>query len=79
MPRAFRFGNYGVFVPQERGQPHNLPHAHVKYRGQLVASVFLLTLTVYRQHERLPEDLLVRLREAQAEMLVMWEKLNDGD
>ena len=71
--------NYGVYVPRECGQPHNLPHAHIKYRGRLIASVFLLTLTVYGQHETLPEDLLERLREAQAEMLTMWAELNDGD
>jgi hypothetical protein len=79
MPRAFRLRNYGVYVPHERGQPHHLAHAHIKNHGRLIASVFLLTLTVYRQYEALPDDLMERLREAQPEMLALWGRLNDDE
>jgi hypothetical protein len=47
MPRAFRFGNYGVYVLSERGQRHHLPHAHVKHGRRRVAAFYLLTLTIY--------------------------------
>jgi hypothetical protein len=79
MPRVFRLRNYGVYVLKERGQPHHNPHAHIKNHRRLVASVFLVSLTVYRQYEPLPDDLMERLRETQSEMVDLWGRLNDDD
>ncbi len=42
----------------------------------MIASVFLFTLTVYGQHEPLPDELIARLRDAQEEMLELWGTLN---
>jgi hypothetical protein len=76
MPRVLKCGNYGVFVLDERGQRHHRPHAHIKHRGHRVASIFLLTLRVFDETERLPSDLVDHIREHQEELLAAWEKLN---
>lgn len=78
MARGFRFGNYGVYVLPERGQPHHLPHAHVMRRNQRVATVALLTLTVFHQCEPLPAQLVERIRNEQPALLDLWVDLNDG-
>jgi len=76
MPRILTYGNYGVFVIDERGQRHHSPHAHIKYRGTRVASVFLLTLEVFHAVERLPPGLLEHLAEHQGELIAAWEEEN---
>jgi hypothetical protein len=78
MPRILTYGNYGVFVLQERRQRHHRPHAHIKHRGQRIASIFLLSLEVFDAIERLPSDLLTHMHEHHDELLAAWEKLN-GD
>jgi hypothetical protein len=78
MARAFRFGNYGIYILRERGQPHHLPHAHIKHRRRLVATVYLLTMTIQEQGERIPEGLVEELRNRQEALLALWSELN-GD
>jgi hypothetical protein len=78
MARILVYGTYAVFVLNERGQPHHLPHAHIKHRGHLVASIFLLTLEIFDQRERLPSGLVGHISEHQEELLAAWEELN-GD
>ncbi|MDB4947505.1 MAG: hypothetical protein JWM27_154 [Gemmatimonadetes bacterium] len=78
MTRILTHGNYGVFVLSERGHRHHLPHAHVKLRGQRVASVYILTLEVFDQVERLPAGLLEHVYERQEELVTAWEELNGG-
>jgi hypothetical protein len=78
MPRAFRYGAYSVYVLAERGQPHHLPHAHIRQRGRHVASIFILSLEVFDQVEKLPPDLLNEIAARQGELLAQWEELN-GD
>jgi hypothetical protein len=78
MGREIRYRNYGVYVPREVGQRHHLPHAHIKNRGRLVASVFLLTLTFYDVVERLPRELVDLIKADQERLLEVWEELNDG-
>jgi hypothetical protein len=53
-------GNFSVYVYCERGQPHHLPHAHIKQGGRRVASIFLLSLVVYHNRGQLPRDLIER-------------------
>lgn len=77
MPRVFRVRNFDVYVPSERGERHHLPHAHIRRRGQLVATVFLVTLTVQHAIEALPSDLIAELRARQDELLDRWKELND--
>ena len=77
MVRVFPFRNYGVYVLDERGSPHHLPHAHVKHRGRRVASVFLVSLEVFNQVERLPPDLLEMIEAEQSALLAKWTELND--
>jgi hypothetical protein len=57
-------GNLGVYVYDEREQPHHLPHAHIKVRGGRVASIFLLSLEVYDNRNHL---------------LRLWQELNGDD
>jgi hypothetical protein len=71
-------GNFAVYVYSERGQPHHLPHAHIKQRGRLVATIFLLSLDVYHNREPLPRDLIKEIQVRQEELLRLWVELN-GD
>ena len=77
MARVLRFRNFSVYVFNERGAPHHLPHALIKGRGgHHVASVFLLTLKLFNVVEE-PSDELVKELEAQQEaLLAAWEELN---
>ena len=77
MPRVFSYRNYGVYVLDERGAPHHLPHAHIKHRGRRVASVFLVSLEVVNATERLPRDLIEMIESEQAALLEAWRELND--
>lgn len=79
MARAFRIGNYSVYVRAERGAPHHRPHAHVYLGRTLIASVYLETLSVYDDHERLPSRVLKAIREKQDELLALWMELNPDD
>ena len=79
MVRIFSFRNYGVYVFDERGSPHHLPHAHVKHRGQRVASVFLASLEVFNEVERLPSEVLKEIKAQQAALLAKWMELNDDN
>jgi Domain of unknown function (DUF4160) len=72
-------GNFAVYVYDERGQPHRLPHAHIKQGGRLVASIFLLSLEVYYGRERLPRDLIKEIHVRQQELLRLWQELNGDD
>lgn len=78
MPRILTFGNYGVFVLSERGHRHHLPHAHIKFRGERMASIFILTLEVFDDNGRLPSELLEYIGEQQEKLIEAWEELN-GD
>jgi hypothetical protein len=77
MGRVLQIRNFGVYVFDERGSPHHLPHAHIKGRGgQHVASVFLLTLTFFNVSEDVDKDVIEELTAAQEELLKEWEELN---
>jgi len=76
MSRVIHFRNYGVYVNDERGVQHHLPHAHIKHRGVRIASVFLLSLTVYNDVERVPDELLDLINEHHLDLLAEWERLN---
>jgi len=78
MGRIIFFRNVGVYVWDERASPHHLPHAHVCRRGQRLASIFLLSLEVFNEVERLPADLLDEIRARQDALLTEWMRLN-GD
>jgi hypothetical protein len=72
-------GNFAVYVYNERGQPHHLPHAHIKQGGRLVASIFLLSLEVYHNREPLQRDLIKEIHVRQEELLRLWQELNGDD
>jgi hypothetical protein len=72
-------GNFAVYVYDERGQPHHLPHAHIKQRGRRVASIFLLSLEVYDSREPLPRNLIGEINVRQEELLRLWVELNGDD
>jgi len=76
MSRVIRFGNYGVYVHDERGVQHHLPHAHIKHRGVRIASVFLVTLTLYNVVERVPGELVDLINEHHLALLAEWQRLN---
>jgi hypothetical protein len=79
MTLGLRVGNFAVYVFDERGQPHHLPHAHIKQRRRRVASVFLLSLEVYDCRDRLPQALLDEIRKEQDNLLAKWVELNGDD
>jgi len=72
-------GNFAVYVYDERGQPHHLPHAHIKQGGRRVASIFLLSLEVYDNREPLPRDLIKEIYARQEDLLRLWQELNGDD
>jgi hypothetical protein len=72
-------GNFAVYVYDERGQPHHLPHAHIKQRGRQMASIFLLSLQVYDNREPLPADLIEEIQVKQEDLLRLWQELNGDD
>jgi hypothetical protein len=72
-------GNFAVYVYDERGQQHHLPHAHVKQGGRRVASIFLLSLVVYDNREPLPRDLIEEIHVRQEDLLRLWQELNGDD
>lgn len=76
MARVLLFRKFGVYVLDERGSPHHLPHAHIRRRGQHVASVFLLTLELFNVAESVDGDLIAELVAHQDELLAVWEELN---
>ena len=78
MGRVIFLRNLGVFVCDEQGSQHHLPHAHVCRRGQRLASVFLLSLEVFNEVERLPSELFDEIRAGQQALLAEWIRLN-GD
>jgi hypothetical protein len=78
MGRVIFLRNIGVFVWEERGSPHHLPHAHVCRRGQRLASVFLLSLEIFNEVERLSLEVLDAIHARQDDLLAEWTRLN-GD
>jgi hypothetical protein len=72
-------GNFAVYVYDERGQPHHLPHAHIKQSGRRVASIFLLSLELYDNREPLPRDLIKEIHARQVDLLNLWLELNRDD
>jgi hypothetical protein len=79
MTRAFRHRNYGVYIADERGERHHLPHAHIKERGTLICTINLLTLEPLQENKKIPSDLLERLYDEREEMLDIWRRLNGDD
>lgn len=79
MARVILFGAYGVYVTRESGERHHAPHAHIKLRGDRVASVFLITLRYYHVSEPLPKGLMDQIREEQDRLLEVWSQLNDDE
>jgi hypothetical protein len=79
MTRAFRHRNYGVYIGDERGERHHMPHAHIKERGRLICTVNLITLKPLQRSKRLPDGILAELEAHQEEMLEIWERLNTDD
>lgn len=71
-------GNFRVYVYDERGQPHHLPHAHIKLGNRRVASIFLLSLEFYDNRDPFPRALVKAIQEKQEVLLRLWQELN-GD
>lgn len=76
MARVVQFRNFGVYMFDERGAPHHLPHAHIKRRGQQVASVFLLTLELFNVVDDVDGGLIAELAARQDVLVAAWEELN---
>jgi hypothetical protein len=77
MARAFTLGNLTVYVFDERGAPHHRAHAHIRRKGQQIATVLLETLTLIDAYEPLPKPFLDRLAEEQENMIQIWIDLNE--
>jgi hypothetical protein len=76
MTRVLHLGNYGVYVGDERGERHHSPHAHIKHRGQRIASIHLVTLEMLKQIASVPAEVMQLIRENQDVLLAEWERLN---
>jgi hypothetical protein len=76
MTRILRHKNFGVYVGDERGAQHHMPHAHIKERGSLICSINLITLEPMQKGKQIPAGLLPELKAHQDEMLEEWERLN---
>ena len=76
MARAFRYGNFALYVWDERGAQHHRPHAHIYERGQHVGSVFLETLNFYDRRARLPKQLVEKIVQEQNALIDLWMELN---
>jgi hypothetical protein len=76
MTRVFRHKNLGVYVADARGEPHHMPHAHIKERGSHICSINLFTLEPLQQNTQIPAGLLPELKAHQDEMLEKWNELN---
>jgi hypothetical protein len=76
MTRVFKYRNFGVYVADARGEPHHMPHAHIKERGRLICSINLFTLEPMQRGRTLPAGLLPELKSHQNEMLEKWDELN---
>ena len=79
MTRVFRYKNFGVYVADARGEPHQMPHAHIKERGRGICSINLFTLTPLQRDIELSADLVEELKEHQSDMLREWERLNPDE
>jgi hypothetical protein len=79
MTRVFKYKNFGVYIGDARGEPHHLPHAHIKERGRPVCSVSLYSLEPLQRGKRLPPGMLEELKSHQEEMLEEWERLNPDE
>jgi hypothetical protein len=77
MARILRFRNFSVYVFDEHGAPHHLPHALIKGRGgRHVASVYLLSLELFNVVGKVSKDLIEELEAHQEVLLAAWEELN---
>jgi hypothetical protein len=76
MVRVLRVRKYGVYVLREVGERHHLPHAHIKDRGRRIASVFLLTGTLYDVVEDVPDDVIEEIEQCRDVLFDSWEELN---
>lgn len=79
MTRAFRYKNFGVYIGDERGERHHMPHAHIKERGTLICTVNLLTLKPLQRAKILPPGMFEELQSHQEQMLAEWEELNPDE
>lgn len=76
MVRVLHERSYGVYVNDERGGQHHLPHAHILRRRSRIGSVFLLSLEYYLLVEDIPGFLRDAIAESQEQLLKAWEELN---
>jgi hypothetical protein len=77
MVRVLNERNYGVYVNDERGQPHQRPHAHIVHRQTRVASIYLETLQFIHGEQHVPGWLVERIGDSQEQLLARWQELND--
>lgn len=72
--KLFSDGHYSVYVYPEGGEPHHLPHCHVRWaKGDTILA--LPTLIVLAGH-RLPRSGRRLLREQLDEICAGWDSVN---
>lgn len=79
MTRVFQYKNIGIYVADERGGQHHMPHADVRERGDSICTVNLYTLEPLQKGKVLPRGLLKELEAHQDELLAEWERLNSDE
>lgn len=72
--RVVNRGSFSVYVYREVGQPHHLPHCHIRWaRGDTVVALPLLTVLAGPLLPRSERQLLLDQLE---EICAWWDKLN---
>jgi hypothetical protein len=80
MTRAFLFHDvYAVYIWGESDGRHHRPHAHICKRGMRIATVFLETLDVFDESERVPKEVMEEIRARQDDLVALWIEVNEDE
>jgi hypothetical protein len=74
MGRVLTLDGYAIYVYDERGSPHHLPHCNVRW-AENSANLALPTLEKL-SGKNVPRRVVKQLRERLDELVAAWEKMN---
>ena len=67
-----------TYGAEPRRSPPPSAHAHIM-RGTRIATVFLETLDVYDESERIPKELMEEMRARQDDLVTLWIEVNENE
>jgi hypothetical protein len=77
MVRVIWHSPWGVYISREVGERHHGAHAHIKLRGQRIATVRLDTLDYMMGTEPVPKEIVEEIARRQEELIEKWIELNE--